>query len=125
MPNALPFSVCHTVILPYNHMALSMPLHVLRIYIHNNNEKQEDNKTRAYLVQRATIAIVFVEVAADIAVAVGVACAVIVQPENLAKDCGCNVRSATPMRSNWWQLVACPARPKAAQYVHSKISIYL
>lgn len=68
-------------------MALSMPLHALRIYIHNNNEEQEDNKTRAYLVQRVTIAIVFV--------AVGVACAVIVLPENLAKDCGCNMRSAS------------------------------
>lgn len=75
-------------------MALSMPLHALRIYIHNNNnhnannnnEEQEDNKTRAYLVQRVTIAIVFV--------AFGVACAVIVLPENLAKDCGCNMRSA-------------------------------
>lgn len=36
-------------------MALSMPLHALRIYIHNNNNnnaEQEDNKTRAYLVQR-------------------------------------------------------------------------
>lgn len=123
MPNAVPFSVCHTVIVPYNHVALSMPLHALRIYIHNNNEEQEDNKTRAYLVQRATIAIVFVGVAA--AVAVGVACAVIVQPENLAKDCDCNMHSETPMRSNWWQLVACPARPKAAQYVRSKILIYL